>query len=233
VIQTLLAVKASSEEHFLSSRMVQDSWHSHTVRLWKLDGESEKSDLRRETEVMPITKRLWLWLLLAVPAVLAGSGWAYYRWHYPYGWSHSCDKCLMFALHQYAESHGGAYPSGEATPEASLSLLYPEYANEAVLQGKTVPLDLVKVILERGEKLGPDTCGWHYVEGLTLSDDHRLALCWDKVGLGHNGERTGGGRMVLFVGCGYEYVPGAKWEAFLEEQKNLLEERNQARAETR
>jgi hypothetical protein len=101
----------------------------------------------------------------------------------------------MFALHQYAEDHGGAYPAGEATPEASLSLLYPKYANEYVLQGKTVPLDVVKVTLERGSRLGPDTCGWHYVEGLRLDDDPRLALCWDKVGLGHNGERLpdGGG----------------------------------------
>jgi hypothetical protein len=174
-----------------------------------------------------ITRHLWLWLTLLVLALLAGGGWLAYRWNYPYGWSHSCDKQLMFALQQYADDHAGVYPSGEETPEASLSLLYPKYANHAVLQGKTVPLDTVKAILERGERLGPDTCGWHYVGGLKSNDDPQLALCWDKVGLGHNGERlSDGGRMVIFVGCRAAYIPGAEWQAFLEKQKRLLEERN-------
>ncbi len=52
-------------------------------------------------------------LLLAGTGLLIGGGWAYYAWKFPYGWSHSCDKQLMFALHQYAEEHGGAYPAGE------------------------------------------------------------------------------------------------------------------------
>ena len=173
----------------------------------------------------------WLLLLLAVLGALAGSGWLAYRYKYPYGWSHSCDSQLMFALHYYAEQHGGAFPSGEATPEASLSLLHPIYANEWVLQGKTVPLETVKATLERGERLGPDTCGWHYVEGLTLRDDSRLALFWDKVGLGHNGERfSDGGRTVWFVRFHSEYIPGAEWEAFLEEQEVLLAARNQGKA---
>lgn len=172
----------------------------------------------------------WLWLPLLLLAGSVGVGWFYHQWKYPYGWSHSCDKFLMLALARYAEAHGGAYPAGEATPEASLSLLYPFYVENAeILRGKTVPLDTVKAILESGERLGPDTCGWHYVEGLTLKDDPQLALCWDKVGLGHNGQRlSDGGRTVLFVGCRQEYIPGAKWEAFLAEQKTLLEARGKS-----
>jgi hypothetical protein len=107
-----------------------------------------------------------------------------------------------------------------------LSLLYPKYANEYVLQGKTVPLDEVKGTLERGGRLGPETCGWHYVEGLTLDDDPRIGLCWDKVGLGHNGQRlSDGGRTVLFVNRGSAYIAGARWPAFLEEQEKLLANR--------
>lgn len=171
-------------------------------------------------------RRRTIMLLLTGVCLLTAGGLLYHRWLFPYGYSHSCDKQLMFALHQYAEDHGGAFPAGEGTPEASLSLLYPEYANEYVLQGKTVPLDLVKATLGRGERLGPDTCGWHYVEGLRLDDDRRLALCWDKVGLGHNGQRQAdGGHLVLLVNFGYEYIEGAKWEAFLEEQRRLLKER--------
>lgn len=174
--------------------------------------------------------RVILVILTVLIAVgLVGGGWLHYRSTFPYGWSHSCDKQLMFALHQYAEDHAGAYPAGEATPEASLSLLYPKYANEYVLQGKTVPIDVVKVILEGGDHLSPDTCGWHYVEGLRLDDDRRLALCWDKVGLGHNGQRSDGGRTVLFVNMGYEYIAGAKWQEFLEEQEKLLADRKKSK----
>src|SRR5216683_3016496 len=111
-------------------------------------------------------KRLVLLIFAVLAVLIASAGWWWHHWTYPYGWSHSCDKQLMFALQQYAEEHGGSFPAGEATPEASLSLLYPTYANEWVLQGKTVPLEVVKAVLERGDRLGPDTCGWHYVEGL-------------------------------------------------------------------
>jgi hypothetical protein len=166
---------------------------------------------------------LLLTLVLALGGV-AVLGW--WQWRYPYGYSHCCDKGLMFALQQYAEDHGGAYPSGEATPDASLSLLYPKYASAELLRGKTVPLEVVQDILARGEKLGPHTCGWHYVEGLRLDDDKRLALLWDKAGLGHFGERLpDGGHTVLFVGLGYDYVEGARWEAFLQEQQKLLADR--------
>jgi hypothetical protein len=162
-------------------------------------------------------------VVVLVIGVMGALSYGYYRQRFPYGWSHCCDKCLMFALHQYAEDHDGAYPAGEDTPEASLSLLYPKYANAELLRGKTVPVSVVKERLEQGQRLTPETCGWHYVEGLTLKDDRRLGILWDKVGLGHNGERiSDGGRTVLRVNLGYEYIPGSEWERFLEEQKQLL-----------
>src|SRR5271154_2748474 len=112
-------------------------------------------------------------------------------WHdeFPYGWSHCCDLCLAGCLEDYARDHDGRFPAGERTPEASLSLLYPKYAAAELLRGKTVPVEVVQAILDRGERLGPASCGWHYVEGLTVSDNPKLALFWDKAGLGHNGQR--------------------------------------------
>lgn len=162
-------------------------------------------------------------IALTVVAVLAAGGVAYYHYTFPYGRSHCCDKILYMDLLSYAEKHGGWFPRGEATPEASLSLLYREdpwiwYT----LRGKTVPEEVVKERLESGQLLTPETCGWHYVEGLRKDDDYRLALFWDKVGLGHNGQRlSGGGHMVCFVGCRVEYIPGQQWEAFLAEQERL------------
>src|SRR5581483_10345159 len=87
--------------------------------------------------------------------------WLRHKSWYPYGWSHCCDKQLMFALLNYAEEHGRAFPSGETSPEASLSLLYPTYTDANLLRGKTVPLNTVQAILNRGELLTPESCGWH------------------------------------------------------------------------
>jgi hypothetical protein len=105
-------------------------------------------------------------------------------------------------------------------------LLYPKYANANLLRGKTVPLETVEEILDSGQLLGPETCGWHYVEGLTLKDDTHIAILWDKIGLGHNGERLPeGGHYVVFLTGYREYIPESEWPAFLEKQEELLRQR--------
>ena len=80
----------------------------------------------------------------------------------------------------------------------------------------------MRALLEAGQPLTPEACGWHYVEGLRKDDDPRLAVFWDKAGLGHNGERLSeGGHFVCLVGGSVEYVPGDRWEGFLAEQERL------------
>lgn len=154
---------------------------------------------------------------------LFASGWGLYAWRYPYGWSHCCDKGISLGLVSYAHANGGCFPSGEATPEASLSLLYPKYIEAEILRGKTIRGDDAFKLLESGRRLTPETCDWHYVEGLTNRDDGRIAIFWDKVGLGHNGERlAGGGHSVGFVNGHTEIISAADWPAFLKEQKELL-----------
>jgi hypothetical protein len=178
-----------------------------------------------------MTGRTILWgfgVLGGIVVMLVGGGWAFYRWEFPYGHTHSCDKILQMALLQYAEEHGGFYPAGEATPEASLSLLYPKYADASALSGKNVPVERVREILDQGKRLDPDSCGWHYVEGLTLNDDRRLAIFWDKVGLGHNGQRLQhGGHSVAFVGGHLDFISAQEWPQFLEEQEKLLANRDE------
>ncbi len=130
----------------------------------------------------------------------------------------------MLGLLEYANAHGGCYPTGEASPEASLSLLYREGLSDAnLLRGKIVPLNAVEAVLGRGELLGPDTCGWHYVEGLTNKDDSRIAIVWDKVGLGHNGElMRDGSHTVIFLDGTEKRIPERQWQEFLDEQRTLL-----------
>jgi hypothetical protein len=153
-------------------------------------------------------------------AVLYGA----YRAKYPYGISHCCILIMGGALKEYADDHNGQFPAGQATPEASLSLLYQSnYADAYLLRGKTVPEKTVAAILKGGGLLGPDTCGWHYVEGLRSDDDARIAILWDKVGLGHDGERLkSGGREVMFVDGQRRFVSGKEWAGFVKGQQDLL-----------
>jgi hypothetical protein len=169
-----------------------------------------------------VLKPLLVTIFLAT--VLFGLGVAYYRYQYPYGWSHACDKQLAVALANYADVNGGAFPTGGATPEASLSLLYPQFLQAEVLCGKTVPVANAERLLDAGLPLTPSTCDWQYVDGLTrptsASVANRIAIAWDKVGLGHNGERLpDGGHWVVFMSMSTRYVSQADWPRFLADQQ--------------
>lgn len=155
----------------------------------------------------------------------------FHHYLFPFGSSHCCIVGLGFELSNYAEAHGGFFPRGEASPEASLSLLWHDRVAAGIdagimaelLRGKTVPVDVVSARLASGGLLDPETCGWHYVEGLTLGDNPEIAILWDKVGLGHNGLRLwGGGHEVFFLGGTHRIVPAAEWPEFFDRQEKLL-----------
>ena len=174
-----------------------------------------------------ISNRRGLVAVVSIVAIVAGAVYAKHRYEYPYGWSHCCSKLLGSALRFYAIEHSGKFPTGGKTPEASLALLFSEYADAYLLRGKTVPLAVTQHALENQKTLTPESCGWHYVDGLTENDDPMIAIAWDKVGLGHNGQRPHrrGGHDVVYVGGLSDFVSGPDWPAFLERQKQLLESR--------
>jgi hypothetical protein len=169
-------------------------------------------------------------ITVTVVALLVGAGYGWYRYTFPYGYNHCCLKCLGLSLLGYAQAHDGHFPTGGRCPEASLSLLYRDFDMDAhTLCGKTKSAEVAREILERGELLGPDTCDWHYVDGLTLCDDPRIAIVWDKVGLGHDGQRlSGGGHSIWRLGGGEEVILGSEWPQFLEEQERLMAARTEA-----
>ncbi len=177
------------------------------------------------TTMAPLRAILWrgtIGLSLAGLVLVAG-GVRLYRYHYPYGRDHCCDKALGLALSLYAETHGGRFPTGGATPEASLSLLYPDYLSAEDLRGKTYPVGPAKELLEAGQPLTPETCGWHYIDGLTQNNapSHRIAIAWDKIGLGHSSERLPeGGHSVVFMDAHGQVIKEADWPRFLAEQEN-------------
>jgi hypothetical protein len=165
--------------------------------------------------------------ILVVLIVLTTSACGIYRYEYPLGMEHRCDTILWFALHDYAKKHGGAFPTGQATPEASISLIhsFDEFGGDyaSVLHRRDVSIGVVQQMLQSGKLLDPSTCGWNYVEGLRLGSSSGLALFWDKEGLGHIGNRLSeGGHIVTFANGQREHIPGLRWKEFLAEQRRLL-----------
>jgi hypothetical protein len=134
-------------------------------------------------------------------------------------------RAIRVALLEYADRHDGWFPKGEASPEASLSLLHrekPMLVTANVLRGRTAAEAAVRARLEAGVLLTPQTCGWHYAEGLRRFDDPGLALFWDKAGQGYTDALLSeGGHLVFFIGGIIEYVSGDRWEEFLAEQERL------------
>ena len=170
-------------------------------------------------------------IVLTVLAALVGAMYGWYRYTFPYGWSHCCLKGLGLSLLDYAQAHDGHFPAGGGCPEASLSLLYQwDHDREGhILCGKTKSPEVANEILRRGDLLGPDTCDWHYVEGLTLCDDHtacpRLGQGWPGPQRREVAKRRSFGVAELYS---EEVIPESKWPQFLEEQERLMAARTEA-----
>lgn len=169
----------------------------------------------------------WKWPIVVIGTFVA----ICYQWHYytyPFGRNHCCDKQLYIGLLMYAEMHDGRFPSGGACPEASIAKIATECSEDFayLLAGKSGKEARTLEYLRAHHTLTPSTCGWHYVEGLTLKDNGNLALFWDKEGLGHNAERLdGGGHIVTFVNGSSEHIHDGEWLGFLANQEKLKSQR--------
>jgi hypothetical protein len=173
--------------------------------------------------------RWWLFPTTAVLLVIISPA-VWWKYTFPNGYDHCCDLQLYFALEQYAREHDGKFPSGGDSPAASLSMLYPKYAGIYLLRGKTYPEEPAAKLLIAGRQLTPETCGWHYVEGLELPREQRwskfanqIAIFSDKVGSGHDAQRLPkGGHMVMCLNCRRFAVDEADWPRFLAEQEKAV-----------
>ena len=116
-----------------------------------------------------------------------------YHLVFPFGYSNASSERLGKDFLTYATNHNHWFPYGESTPEASLGLLYKDDTNAAALMlgGKIVSRDTAAATLKEHGRISPETCGWHYVEGLRDDDDDAIVVAWDKAkSLGHYGQRT-------------------------------------------
>lgn len=173
----------------------------------------------------PWSRRKKLVVGLAVAAMIVGGTLIWFRMTYPYGVHHICSKIIGLGFRQYAGSHGGWLPYGESSPESSLSLLCVEDTNVlANVGGKHVPPAVVRSAWEETGRLGPESCGWHYVEGLRQDDDPMIAAAWDKVvGIDHFGQRRRGfAREVVYLDGSAAGISMKNWPQFALEQREKL-----------
>jgi len=159
-------------------------------------------------------------------AILVSYAVVWSRLNYPYGATHACSKGLAMELRGYAEDDGHWFPHGASTPEASFGLLYTNDLERAthMLAGKTIPQKVVRARLRQFGTISPDTCGWHYVEGLRDDDDPQIIVAWDKaIGLSHNGQRKDGlMHEVIRVDGLDELIGKERWPEFIADQKKRL-----------
>jgi len=168
-------------------------------------------------------KKLKVALIIAITVAIGTVVW--FRMSYPYGPSHCCAAELGTNLVRYAGDHEGWFPRGAISPEASFGLLHTNYEpNLQRLRGKIVPLATAETAWQQKGQLDAESCGWHYVEGLSATNDATIAIGWDKSwGLGHNGQRIRKfGREVIYLNSSTEAKLINDWPKFAMEQREKL-----------
>ncbi len=169
-------------------------------------------------------RRKLKWAVIIVASIVC-STWVWLRLTYPYGPSHCCSDVLSTSLGSHATNHGGWFPHGGKTPEASLAILCAADTNLLdVVRGKNIPLKLACKNWSADGSLGPESCGWNYVEGLRADDVPGIAMAWDKIfGLGHNGQRIRGlAHEVIMIDGSKKGIALKEWPKFAMEQREKL-----------
>jgi hypothetical protein len=157
--------------------------------------------------------------IIGVFALLLLTGYAAWRWNYPYGARSCALPCTMGALEDYANHHGGWYPKGGTNPIHSLQALYPNLEPE--LAGISGDRNEVVRRLRVGLVLDESVSSWQYFPGLRRDDDPRTALIWEKrQGVAANGRRIDG-HAVGFVDGSFRQVKSEGWGVFVSNQNAL------------
>ncbi len=187
-----------------------------------------------ETEQRPLQKSRrrflrWVGSLAALGIVAVVSLKFLWANQFPYGHSHSCSKAIGSTLLIYAHDHDGWLPNGGSMPEQSFSLIWTNgdpYSVKSILRGKHLAQAVVDAALAKDGFLSPQSCGWHYVEGLREDDGPHLAVAWDRtIGLDHNGRRRSGlVHEVILLDGSVQWVKKPKWKEFVKTQRELLAE---------
>ena len=161
-------------------------------------------------------------VLVCLLLVSAIAGWVFYGNKYPYGRTHRCSKALSSMLLEYAQENNGNFPRSEVPNALGLSALIE--SNPGALEyvvGKAGDLKAAERFYDENGFLEARHSSWEYTEGLSVDDTER-ALLWDRIPLGHHGERTKtNSREVILIGGRVLVVPEGEWKDFIKNQSNI------------
>lgn len=132
-------------------------------------------------------------------------------------------RSMYAALSMYAHDHDGRFPVSESGPYDALRLLYPDYVPiGSELAGVSGSIPAVLSALQIG-MLSSNETSWVYVQGLITSNDHRIAVLWERqFGLYGNGRKADDNtRAVLLIGGDITNVHESAWRSFLADQESL------------
>lgn len=172
-------------------------------------------------------KSRWKILSLGIFLLISiASGWTLYYAKYPYGRTHRCSKMLALLIIDYAKENGGIFPVSNQPGAMGLAPFLKQYPEAfELIVGKAGDLSQAKQFYLKHGYLKPEHSSWHYTPGLTIADSKR-AILWDRIPLGHNGERTESkSREVIMMDGSVKTIPATEWQEFLQKQ-NLLKEQN-------
>jgi hypothetical protein len=182
---------------------------------------------------MPMKRRRLLKAILIIGVVVTLLSIYYVRTH-PLVfneslWQHAhCMPQAASSFRMYAADHGGVFPCHTNGYGDALLMMTPERAWFYFLTGPGYDTSALKEALDSGGDVDESRCGRVYVQGLSETNDARIALFFDKVAAppdhSHFPRRLWRGfvREVCFVDGHWDTVPVERWSAFAQEQIELL-----------
>lgn len=178
-----------------------------------------------------ILKRRWFKICAAVSLAAIVALYAYHRAH-PlvfgesfFGHQH-CIKQATASLLIYATDHGGTFP--HHTNGFGDALLLVRHAWLPSFTGPGYSTEVFEKARASGGDVPEDQCGRIYVQGLSETNDARIAIIFDRIP--SPGDHTHGFdrisatpvREAGFRDGSMRVIPVAEWDAFAAEQIELL-----------
>jgi hypothetical protein len=178
-------------------------------------------------------RRTWFASVLGAAAVSVALGFWYVKSHPMVFneslWGHAhCMPQASGALLTYAEDHGGQFPYSTNGYGNALLLLTPERSWFYFINGPGYDNSPFEEAFDTGGRVDERRCGRVYVQGLSKTNDPKIAVLFDKVAAPpdhcHFPRRLWAGfvREVCFVDGDWRAIPVGRWPEFARQQIELL-----------
>src|SRR5262245_47548450 len=171
--------------------------------------------------------------LVPVVVVLAALGTWYIKSHALVFneslWEHAhCMPQAAGALLQFAHEHAGRFPYSTSGWGDALMMLTPERSWFYFINGPGYDNSAFEEGFASGRDVDEKRCGRVYVQGLSITDDPKIAILFDRIAAPPDHcqfpRRLWAGfvREVCFVGGDWRMVPLGEWPEFARQQVELL-----------